>query len=52
MHQFHLRKLINEGKLKPPEIRQDFRERLVIDKGKKEAQEKSMTIVSIAKNKG
>jgi hypothetical protein len=52
MHQFHLRKLIDEGKLKPPEIRQDFRERLVEDKGTKKAQEKSTTMVSIAKNRG
>jgi hypothetical protein len=52
MHQFHLRKLIDEGKLKPPEIRQDFRERLLEDKVTKKAQEKSTTMVSIAKNRG
>jgi hypothetical protein len=51
-HQFYLRKLIDEGKPKPPEIRQDFWERLVEDMGTKEAQEKSTTMASIAKNRG
>ena len=51
-HRFHLRKLIDEGKPKPPELREDFWEKLVDDRGTKEAQEKSTTMASIAKSRG
>jgi hypothetical protein len=51
-HRFHLRKLIDEGKPKPPEIREDFWQTLVDERGTKEAQEKSNTMASIAKNRG
>jgi hypothetical protein len=51
-HRFHLRKLIDEDKPKPPEICEEFWQKLVDDKGTKEAQEKSMTMASITKNRG
>jgi hypothetical protein len=51
-HRFHLRKLIDEGKPKPPEICEEFWQKLVDDRGTKEAQEKSTTMASIAKNRG
>jgi hypothetical protein len=51
-HKFHLRKLIDEGKPKPPEIRDDFWDQLVDERGTKEAQAKSTTMASVAKNRG
>ena len=51
-HRFILRKLIDEGKPKPPELREEFWEKLMDDRGTKEAQEKSTTMASIAKGRG
>ena len=51
-HRFILRKLIDEGKAKPPELREEFWDKLVDDRGIKEAQEKSTTMASIAKSRG
>jgi hypothetical protein len=51
-HSFHLRKLIDEGKPKPPEIREELWQKLVDDRGTKEVQAKSTTMASIAKSRG
>ena len=51
-HRFILRKLIDEGKAKLPELKEEFWEKLVDDRGKKEAQEKSTTMASITKSRG
>jgi hypothetical protein len=52
MHYFYLKKLIDEGKPKSLEIREDFWQKLVNERGTKEAQAKSTTMASIAKNRG
>jgi hypothetical protein len=51
-HRFQLRKLIDEGKPKPPKIRKELWKKLVDERGTKEAQAKSTTMASIAKNRG
>jgi hypothetical protein len=51
-HRFHLRRLIDKGKAKPPEIRQDLWQKLVDERGAKKALEKSTTMATIAKNRG
>jgi hypothetical protein len=44
--------LIDEGKPKPPEIRENYWQKLVDDRGTKEAQAKSNIMASIAKGRG
>lgn len=51
-HHFQSRKLIDEGTPKPPKIRKEFWEKLVDERGTKEAQAISTTMASIAKNRG
>jgi hypothetical protein len=51
-HRFQLRKLIDEGQAKPPEIQEEYWDKLVDERGTKEAQAKSNTMASIAKNRG
>lgn len=52
IHCFQLRKLIDKRTPKPPKIYKELWEKLVDKWGIKEAQAKSTTMASIAKNKG